>query len=507
MYLFHVFRSFLPLRNPIGFGAADFVSFAVTALLVLCVLLWPLLKPYVSKIETRTRWSMLLLALLPIMLRLILLPRYPTPEPSTSKDFSYLLQAGAILHARFANPPHPFHRFFETAFVLQQPTYSSVLPPGQGIALAAGQALFGHSWAAVLLSAAAFSAACFWMLRGWTKPGWALLGGLLAVFQFGPLSSWMNSYAGGAISAIAGCLVFGALPRLQAEWRQRDAVLLGAGIALQLLARPFECALLVVSAALFFAPSLRQRDLRRKLLKTLPLVAIVVLPGILFLLLYNQQVTGNWTMSQYETGLVDRLRVLRFFLYAPLYVGLALFLWSVREWRFAWVLATLLLFLAGANFHPDSIACVACLFLLAAVTGLEKCSRCTVQVVVSLCVAQFLFWYSLHLIAPGEVIAGMTRYQTRDVIHHGHPEDRASVQSQLAQTGGKQLVFVRNRRGRSVSDWIHNDADIDRSRIIWARDLGPEEDEKLRNYYPDRTPWLLQTDRRPLKLEPYRNLP
>ena len=34
MYLFHVLRSFLPLHNPIGFGASDFIEFALAALLV-----------------------------------------------------------------------------------------------------------------------------------------------------------------------------------------------------------------------------------------------------------------------------------------------------------------------------------------------------------------------------------------------------------------------------------------------------------------------------------------
>ena len=47
------------------------------------------------------------------------------------------------------------------------------------------------------------------MLRGWATPGWALVGGLLAVCEFGPLNMWMNCYWGGAVSASAGCLVFG----------------------------------------------------------------------------------------------------------------------------------------------------------------------------------------------------------------------------------------------------------------------------------------------------------
>ncbi len=54
------------------------------------------------------------------------------------------------------------------------------------------------------------------MLRGWTTPEWALLGGVLAVIEFGPLNAWMNSYWGGSLAGVAGCLVFGALPRVRA---------------------------------------------------------------------------------------------------------------------------------------------------------------------------------------------------------------------------------------------------------------------------------------------------
>ena len=39
MFLFDFFRSFLPLHNPIGFGAADFIELALALLLVSLVLL------------------------------------------------------------------------------------------------------------------------------------------------------------------------------------------------------------------------------------------------------------------------------------------------------------------------------------------------------------------------------------------------------------------------------------------------------------------------------------
>ena len=40
-------------------------------------------------------------------------------------------------------------------------------------------------------------------------------------------------------------------------------------------------------------------------------------------------------------------------------------------------------------------------------------------------------------------------------------------------------------------DWIYNEADIDSSKIIWARDLGSEKNENLVEYYSDRKIWLL----------------
>src|SRR5262249_55231286 len=150
-------------------------------------------------------------------------------------DFSYLLLADTLLHFRLANPPHPLHPFFEAIFVQQEPSYGSIFPIGQGVVLALGRAIFGHPWAGVLVSVGAFCALCYWMLRAWTTPGWALVGGLLAAIEFGPLNQWTNTYWGGAVSASAGCLVFGALPRLRQGGRLRDKVLLGLGLGLQLL--------------------------------------------------------------------------------------------------------------------------------------------------------------------------------------------------------------------------------------------------------------------------------
>ena len=261
MFLFDWFRSFLPMHNPLGFGASDFLELALVCLLILLMVARSGLGPAAARFAEKTGWVMLLLFVMPIALRLALLPKFPAPVPGGADDYGYLLLADTMRHFRLATPMHPMHRFFETVFGLQEPKYSSIYPAGQGLVLALGWMVFGHPWAGVLLGAGAFCALCYWTLRGWTTPGWALVGGLLAVCEFGPLNEWMSIYWGGAVTAAAGCLVFGALPRLKKEPRRRDAVLLGAGLGMHLLTRPYESIFLCLSAAVFLVRPAAWRSL------------------------------------------------------------------------------------------------------------------------------------------------------------------------------------------------------------------------------------------------------
>jgi hypothetical protein len=88
-------------------------------------------------------------------------------------------------------------------------------------------------------------------------------------------------------------------------------------------------------------------------------------------------------------------------------------------------------------------------------------------------------------------------------VNHGDPVGRIGVNRQLAQVPGKQLVFVRYWPKHEVTEWVYNGADIDGQTVVFARDLGAPENEKLRAYYPDRKAWLLEPDARPPKLSPY----
>lgn len=551
--------------NFFGLGAADVVEIALAALLLAMALAWrPRLAAYAARLSARTGWCLLLLAAAPVALRLLLLPGHPIPQPQIYDEFSHLLVADTLRHFRLANPPHPLHQFFETFFVLQQPTYSSIYPLGQGLVLALGWTLFGTPWAGVLLAIGAFCALCYWMLRGWTTPGWALLGGVLAAIEFGPLNQWMNTYWGGAVTAVSGCLVFGALPRLRDHPRQRDALLLGLGLALHLITRPYEFIFLFLSAALWFLPELRAPSRALSLARLLPEVAFVLLPAVALVAAQNKAVTGSWTtmpemLSQYQYGVPSaftfepnpvphypltpqqamdykmqlgfhgprtdtlsnfvlrleyRVRYYRFFFPAPLYVALAAFLVCLRQWRYAWVALTLALFALGVNFFPafqlHYVAAATCLFVLAQVAGIERIHRFLPEaalLVIFLALAQFVFWYSLHgFFDTADFSRYAQQYETWDSIGHRVPTRHSAVEAALGKIPGKLLVLVRYSPHHIFQDeWVYNAADIDGSRIVWARDLGDEEDREIFRYYTGRSVWLLEPDTSPPLLAPYQS--
>jgi hypothetical protein len=532
---------------------------AWTALLVLLLLAAVRMEPAVRAFAGHTRWCMLALALLPIALRLALLAQAPIPAPRTPDDFSFMLLGDTLAHFRLANPAHPMHRFFETNFVLQEPTYSSIYPPGQGIALAFGQVFCGSPWAGVLLCAGAFCALCYWMLRAWTTPTAALAGGLLAVIVYGPLQYWMNTYWGGSLAAAGGCLIFGSLPRLRARARPRDALLLGLGLAVEWLTRPFETLLVTAAAAVFLCGTFCTRW--RLFARIVALATAAALPALALTLLEDRAVTGHWTtlpymLSQYQYGvptsftfqsiptphipltpeqqtdydlqasvhgnvpdsfaafadrLGKRVRFARFFFPVPLLLALPAFLATLRQPRFLWVLLALASMGLGTNFYPyfypHYIAGTACLLILAGVTALQQVRRWSppvARLLFLLCVAQFLFWYGLHLFAGWTPALGLTdQYESWDFVNHGDPEGRLAIDRQLAQAAGKQLVFVHYGPRHPLDQWVYNAADIDGSRVVRALDLGAAENEQLQRYYPGRTVWLLEPDARPPRLTPY----
>jgi hypothetical protein len=83
---------------------------------------------------------------------------------------------------------------------------------------------------------------------------------------------------------------------------------------------------------------------------------------------------------------------------------------------------------------------------------------------------------------------------------------RAQLLKQLKQEDGKHLIVASYGPGHSVhNEWVYNEADIDRAKVIFARAINHTQDCRLVEYFKSRRIWSLDVDGDQLiaKLKPY----
>jgi hypothetical protein len=84
--------------------------------------------------------------------------------------------------------------------------------------------------------------------------------------------------------------------------------------------------------------------------------------------------------------------------------------------------------------------------------------------------------------------------------------ERAAILRQLKQLPESQLVIVRYGPQHDFNrEWVYNDADIDAAKVVWARDMGPMENQELIEYFRNRKVWFIDGDTSAPELQPYRN--
>jgi hypothetical protein len=82
--------------------------------------------------------------------------------------------------------------------------------------------------------------------------------------------------------------------------------------------------------------------------------------------------------------------------------------------------------------------------------------------------------------------------------------ERAQIETQLEQQPGLQLVIVRYASDHyPLDEWVYNRADIDASKVVWAREMDTGNNLDLIHYYKDRTVWLVEPDATPARVSPY----
>lgn len=491
--------------------------------------------------------------------RLAILPFLPIPVPGIHDEFSYLLMSDTFVHGRLTNPTHPLWRSFETFHVNWLPTYSSIYPPAQGAALAVGQ-LLGHPWFGVLLSNAAMCAAILWMLQAWLPARWALLGAILAALKLSFVSYWMNSYWGGAVAAIAGALILGALPRIRKNARPRDALILAVGVATLANSRPYEGLLFCLPVAVWLVfwlakkiPSSPLSSAQRARRVLAPIAAVLALT-VAFMGFYNSRLTGHALLFPYTLNLRT-------------YVTAPIFLWqpakpalhydnqqfedfyndwergdyqftasgvlkaSELKWQrlnsvFFWPAAAILLPPLLFTLRDKRIRFLWIVFLIAT-PGLFVIVWSNPHYAAPLtCVIFALLAQSLRHLrawrpfarpigrALARAIVALLAIQTVAAVHARQCDaltwactGDSSRQANLARLNalpGKHLIIVRYEPDHNIHDeWVFNGAEIDSAKVLWARELDAKQNAALLAYFKDRTIWLVDPEEDNLELLPY----
>jgi hypothetical protein len=429
--------------------------------------------------------------------------------------------------------------------------------------LAAGQVLAGRPIVGAWLSLAAACAAFCWMAYGWLSPRRAVLIGLLVAVHPVLATAWGQTYWGGAVPMLGGCLVFGALPRLTSTSRARYAWILGLGMLILAHSRPFEglIACLPVSLAILYWLARRRRwrdiGLWRRVVVPLAAMSVLILGTVGY---YNARVTGRCTVMPYQIhearygaaslfvwqapkpvpeytqaalrayhvdwsrqyhlrqrtlpGFIGfwlrKIQTLwSFYLGVPLTVAM-LALPLARKGpgtRFALVTCIWLgLALSSATFlHAHYFAPAACLvFYLAAVGmgGLRSLGgrrRAWGRAAWVAVVASYLLSTALTLAGYDGSRAAKGEWEL------GRARQRLLVD--LERRGGRHLVLVPDAPQPGVHfNWVQNAADIDSAPVVWARLLDRSSNERLLAYFDDRQVWLLETSSRPPGLRPVRRM-
>lgn len=408
-----------------------------------------------------------------------------------------------------------------------------------------------------------------WVSPPWALFGTALaalrIGFVGQAYDLGIFGYWSQSYWGGAVAAFGGALLFGSLRRLWDKPSVPLSLVFGAGLAVLANSRPYEgflTAIPVAVALTYWLLKKREVPLKMKVCRVIIPVAVLMTITGAWMGFYNWRVTGDpftmpyqvhertyaaapyfhwmplpaepvyrhkvirdfqvgWWKKYYldqrsvgnfiRAGAMKIKEIWVFYLGPLLLVPLLLSIRAIRKERWArWAFASCCFVVAGMFpiTHmplPHYSAPIMCLIFLLVTTGMRtlydlpynngKLGRTAVYLasVASIISVAFPLTHGMYSKIPDWSFA----------------EDRQAIVDQLNKKDNLQLVVVRYEPDHNPNaEWVYNEADIDKAKIVWARE---GEDlarlNKLFAYFNKREIWVLEADKRPPELKHYTGIP
>jgi hypothetical protein len=487
-----------------------------------------------GRIARKPLLAVLSIGVATLAIRALILPVLPIPAPIVTDEFSHLLVADTLTSGRLANPTHPMWRHFETIHVIQTPTYASMYFPAQGAMLAIGKLILGHPWWGVWFSNGLMCAALCWMLQQWLPPKWALFGGVIAILRLSVFSYWNDSYWGGAVPAMGGALVIGAVARVRKRPTLGNGLVFGTGALILLYSRPYE-GFALCAAALFLC---RKQWLSGATLSA----ALLLMIGAGGLSYYCYKITGSptklpyqvnqeaygwpmtllwshphattsphkqlreyyaWEFSQHTRFFLDstleKIQFLwGFFLGPCLTLPLFFLRWKDKRIRPLLILSGTVLAAVGVEQtgYPHYFSPATGALLILIVQGARhlrqaKLGHLYIQLIpVVLVITLAVRAISGPIGLQYTTLAHFLSWCCLDAVKM----ERAALMTRLENTPGQHLVIVHyGPKHAFAREWVYNEANIDSAKVVWARDMGARNSE-IEQYFKNRRVWNIQVE-------------